>query len=273
MDRKFQVFISSTYIDLLDERQEAVKAILDAGHIPAGMELFKAGNESQLDVIRRWINESDIFMLILGGRYGSIEPNSKKSYTHLEYEYAIKIHKPIFAVVLSDTMLYYKAANDSKTKFFETENVALYKEFKDFALTKITRIVNGIKEINIAVQSSLHDISKNPKIYGWVRELSISSPHKIYHKCYNCGKEELLPREPNFKSSSAHIDLISINSWHKINIETPGYGSKLDSINVNFELCDKCLVSMIDNLKLKHLIYGDDTWGPIPEDYESSIAT
>ena len=46
--RKLQVFISSTYLDLKEERQAAVEAILGAGHIPAGMELFKAGNNSQL---------------------------------------------------------------------------------------------------------------------------------------------------------------------------------------------------------------------------------
>ena len=48
MKKKLQVFLSSTYTDLIDERQAAVEAILSIGHIPAGMELFKAGNESQL---------------------------------------------------------------------------------------------------------------------------------------------------------------------------------------------------------------------------------
>ena len=66
--KKLQVFISSTYTDLIDERQAAVQAVLDAGHIPAGMELFKAGNKSQLETIRKWIDNSDVYMLILGGR-------------------------------------------------------------------------------------------------------------------------------------------------------------------------------------------------------------
>lgn len=47
------------------------------------------------------------------GRNGSIEPILKKSYTHLEYEYAIKIRKPVFAVVLSDSLLHKKAYEDS----------------------------------------------------------------------------------------------------------------------------------------------------------------
>src|SRR3954453_17427093 len=74
MKRKLQVFVSSTYTDLIDERQAAVAAILKAGHIPAGMELFTAGNKSQLEVVKQWIKESDVYLLLLGARYGSIEP-------------------------------------------------------------------------------------------------------------------------------------------------------------------------------------------------------
>ena len=75
------------------------------------MELFKAGNNSQWETIKRWINDSDVYMLILGGRYGSIEPTSKKSYTHLEYEYAISQNIPVFATVLSDNFLADKVKN------------------------------------------------------------------------------------------------------------------------------------------------------------------
>jgi len=53
MTKKFQVFVSSTYIDLVDERQAAVEAILNAGYIPAGMELFKPENNSQIETIKR----------------------------------------------------------------------------------------------------------------------------------------------------------------------------------------------------------------------------
>lgn len=62
MKKKYQVFVSSTFSDLINERQSCVEAILRAGHIPAGMELFSAGNESQLEIIRRWIEESDIYI-------------------------------------------------------------------------------------------------------------------------------------------------------------------------------------------------------------------
>ena len=62
IQKRLQVFVSSTYTDLLEERQDAVSAILTAGHIPAGMELFTAGDESQMDVIKQWIDESDVYL-------------------------------------------------------------------------------------------------------------------------------------------------------------------------------------------------------------------
>jgi len=70
MRKRLQVFVSSTYTDMRPERQAAVESILKAGHIPERMELFTAGDQTQLQVIRRWSEESDVFLLILGGRYG-----------------------------------------------------------------------------------------------------------------------------------------------------------------------------------------------------------
>ena len=126
MKKKLQVFISSTYKDLQDERQAAVEAVLSTNNIPAGMELFKAGNNSQWETIKRWINDSDVYMLILGGRYGSIEPTSKKSYTHLEYEYAISQNIPVFATVLSDNFLADKVKNGQNADdIYEHDNKAL----------------------------------------------------------------------------------------------------------------------------------------------------
>jgi len=61
--KRLQVFVLSTYEDLKAERQAAVETILTVGHIPEGMELFTAGDQSQMDVIRDWIDESDIFLL------------------------------------------------------------------------------------------------------------------------------------------------------------------------------------------------------------------
>lgn len=169
MNKKLQVFVSSTYIDLIEERQAAVEAILDAGHIPAGMELFKAGNESQLKTIYRWIDESDVYMLILGGRYGSIEQNSCKSYTQLEYEYALSKNIPVFAVVLSDSFLTEKINSYGLKNVTEQKEPAKYQEFKDLVMSKIIREVDDCKDIKIAIYTTLNEFIRDYDLVGWVR--------------------------------------------------------------------------------------------------------
>lgn len=169
MNKKLQVFVSSTYTDLLEERQAAVEAILDAGHIPAGMELFKAGNESQLKTIYKWIDESDVYMLILGGRYGSIEPKSSKSYTQLEYEYAINKNIPIFAVVLSESYLTEKIKSLGLSKIMEQKSPDKYQIFKSLVMSKIVRVVDDCKDIKISVHSSIHHFLDVYSLTGWTR--------------------------------------------------------------------------------------------------------
>ena len=88
MSKKLQVFVSSAYDDMKVERQAVIEAILRAGHIPAGMGLFAAGDKSQLEIIKRWIQDSDVYMLILGGRYGTIERILDENYVQSEYEFA-----------------------------------------------------------------------------------------------------------------------------------------------------------------------------------------
>lgn len=172
MNKKLQVFVSSTYTDLIEERQAAVQAILDAGHIPAGMELFKSGNRSQLETIYKWIDESDIYMLILGGRYGSIETNSGKSYTHLEYEYAINNNIPVFSVVLTNRFLHYKASLQDEDKIFEKDNIQKYQDFKSFVMSKIVRQVDNLDKISITIHTTLleflNDASLN--LVGWIKD-------------------------------------------------------------------------------------------------------
>lgn len=169
MNKKLQVFVSSTYTDLIEERQAAVEAILDAGHIPAGMELFKAGNESQLKTIYKWIDESDVYMLILGGRYGSIESKSDKSYTQLEYEYALSKDIPVFTVVLNQSFLTNKINSLGLSNVMEQVAPDKYQAFKALVMSKIIREVDDCKDIKLAVHSTLNDFINEYNLSGWVR--------------------------------------------------------------------------------------------------------
>ncbi len=166
-NKKLLVFVSSTYSDLIDERQAAVQAILKAGHIPAGMELFTSGDKSQLETIYHWIDQSDVYMLILGGRYGSLEPDSKVSYTELEFDYAKTQGKPIFSVVITEAALEQKAKTKG-TSAFEKENPKQLAQFRERVLGSISSFFDDIKDIKLCVHESLGTYSLDPSLTGWI---------------------------------------------------------------------------------------------------------
>ncbi|HKD80734.1 MAG TPA: DUF4062 domain-containing protein [Candidatus Angelobacter sp.] len=165
--KRLQVFVSSTFSDLRDERQAAVEAILSAGHIPAGMELFAAGDESQMEVIKQWIDESDVYLLILGGRYGSIELKSGKSYTQLEYEYALTKGKPLFACVLPESAL--KARVEKNGMDMIDKSQKELDAFRELVKTKIVEFWEDSKDIKIAIANKLGQLSRREDLIGWVR--------------------------------------------------------------------------------------------------------
>ncbi|EOS7711223.1 DUF4062 domain-containing protein [Enterococcus hirae] len=169
MEKKYQVFISSTYEDLTVERQEVVTAVLNAGHIPAGMELFKAG-PTQEEVIREWIEESDIYVLILGPRYGSL--NSERiSYTQWEYNLAKELKKPMFSIVLTDeymnTMVTEKRILPTQLEISNDK----YIEFKRQVLNSLVVMVDHIAQIRGGVSDSIRNIEKHSseKLNGWIK--------------------------------------------------------------------------------------------------------
>lgn len=49
MDKRYQVFVSSTYTDLKEERQHVIQVLTEMGCVPAGMELFPAADDASCD--------------------------------------------------------------------------------------------------------------------------------------------------------------------------------------------------------------------------------
>ncbi|HEX7891267.1 MAG TPA: DUF4062 domain-containing protein [Ramlibacter sp.] len=165
--KKLQIFVSSTFRDLKEERQAAVSGILLASHIPAGMELFTAGDEAQLEVIKRWIRDSDVYMLILGARYGSIEQKRGISYTEFEYDYATELGKPSFALVMSHDS--YKDRFQAADAEESDEARAAHAKFREKVLSRISSQFENVDQLKLGIVTSLRDIEERPNLTGWVR--------------------------------------------------------------------------------------------------------
>lgn len=218
MKKRLQVFISSTYVDLIEERQAAVSAVLKSGHIPAGMELFTAGDKSQLDIIKRWIDESDVYMLILGGRYGSVEPESGISYTELEYDYALEIGKPLFAVVIDDEALENKV-KEHGTSVIEKDRPAELKLFKEKVLTNMSSFFEDMKDIRLCVMESLPEIASTRELAGWISGNEIPDTKGLVDEIAKLNNEvrELTKENSNLtKKVGQHAKITNSSEFDKL---------------------------------------------------------
>ena len=162
MDKKYQIFVSSTYEDLKEERLAVAMSIYHADCTPIGMELFPASPLSPWDFIKKQIDESDYYLLIVAGRYGSIEKKSGLSYTEREYDYAVSKGIPILSFL-------YKYIEELDTR--KIDDLEKIKNFRKKVLdgNHLTRRYNSVEELIKYVKPSIENALKDYPRTGFVR--------------------------------------------------------------------------------------------------------
>ncbi|MEB7733449.1 DUF4062 domain-containing protein [Mammaliicoccus sciuri] len=214
IEKKFQIFVSSTYKDLKKERQALVEAILESNNIPAGMELFNASSSSQWQIIEKWIKEADIVVLLVGERYGTIDDKSGKSFTHLEFDYATKLNKPIFVFKMSEDYIKQREINE-KAKLVEQTNQTKFKEFTDLILKdrNSSLDIDSIDKLKLEVTKSLYSETKNLP-GGWVKHFDVQDSNENLNKPVGDSKEKdfRLYEEIFHDTSLIYKDVINIHT-------------------------------------------------------------
>jgi hypothetical protein len=163
MNVKYQIFVSSTYEDLKDERDEIIKACLNMNHIPVGMEMFNAADEQQWAVIQRTIDQCDYYVVIIAHRYGSIAEEGI-SYTEKEYDYAVAQKVPVLGFIIDEKASW---PNDLIDK--DSRSVQALQHFKSKVKQKIVRQWRDKSELQAQFAISLGTtITINPR-RGWIR--------------------------------------------------------------------------------------------------------
>ncbi len=145
MRKMYQIFVSSTYSDLINIRGVAYQAILEMGQVPVGYHDIAATNNIQ-ETINPLIDNSEVFVLIIGERYGTISP-SGKSYLEEEYNFAVSKGKPILCFIKSN----YSENNDPNFQSFvcnllNNHFVSLWNNDDDFKMKLTTSIYNLISK-------------------------------------------------------------------------------------------------------------------------------
>ena len=164
MDKKYQVFVSSTYEDLQEERKAVMESLLQMNCFPVGMEYFNASDESQWDVIKQLIDECDYYVLIIAGRYGSIEESTGISYTQKEYEYAVSKGIPVITFLHKEP----NSLPKSKTEQNEESETKL-NVFKTDVQKRLCRFWTTADNLASQVILSLNSLIKTKPRVGWVK--------------------------------------------------------------------------------------------------------
>lgn len=164
MDKRYQIFISSTFSDLKEERNKVMQTIMSLDCIPAGMELFPAMDEEQFEFIKRIIDDCDYYLLIVGARYGSMDENGV-SYTEKEYDYAVSKGIPIIAFLHYDI----SSLPMNKADLDEVLRVKLDQFRKKVETCRLVQYWKNADDLNAKVAVSLPKTIKMFPRTGWVR--------------------------------------------------------------------------------------------------------
>jgi hypothetical protein len=164
MDKRYQVFVSSTYADLKEERRQVFQTVIEMDCIPAGMELFPAVDEDQFQFIKRVIDDCDYYLLIIGGRYGSLTAEGI-SYTEKEYEYAVSRGLKVIALIHQnpDEIPLGKSEKDPLLR----ERLEAFK--KKASSNRLVKFWKSAEDLPGLVALSLANTIKMFPAVGWIR--------------------------------------------------------------------------------------------------------
>ena len=174
-DKKYQVFVSSTYTDLQDARQELMMSLLSLGMIPTGMELYPTEKNNQWAMIQQVINECDYYVVLVGGRYGTLSPIGL-SYTHREYVYAATKKKPVIAFLHDHPELLPLDRRESTR-----EGDVRFRDFRKLLQDKaaIFRHWSSPADLGDVVRKSMPMLVRQNPASGWVRASQVADLSQI----------------------------------------------------------------------------------------------
>lgn len=174
MIKKYQIFVSSTFRDLVDERQDTIRHILDLSHIPAGMELFPAADIDQFVYIKKIIDECDYYILIVGGRYGSIDADGI-SFTEKEYDYAVETGKVVLAFVHREPAAIPLGKSDIDVAMSRSLGA-----FKEKVMSgRLVQMWSSREELGMVVVKALVRAFNDAPQVGWIRASAASTEEAL----------------------------------------------------------------------------------------------
>lgn len=215
MNKRYQVFISSTYQDLSEERLEVIKALLELDCMPVGMEYFPAASEDSWSYISGLIEQCDYYIVVVGGRYGSLTPEGI-SFTQKEYEFALSKSIPTIAFLHS-------RPGDIPVKKTDNNEICRKKLEEFIAILKrnLCKEWNSSPDLGAVVSRSLTQLIRRIPRTGWIPANQASDPQAT---------EELLELTKQVHTLKEELNRVRGNLRHDVRELSDG----AETIDVKF---------------------------------------
>jgi hypothetical protein len=169
MQKRYQVFLSSTFRDLEAERLEVMRALLELDCFPCGMEYFPASNDDQWSFIKELIDQCDYYVVVVAGRYGSVDADGI-SFTEREYRYALEKGIPVLGFVHADPTQISQGKSE-----LNLEGQSRLADFRALVQTRLCKEWTTAADLGAVVSRSLTQVIRRAPRPGWVRADHLAS--------------------------------------------------------------------------------------------------
>lgn len=230
----YTAFISSTFNNLKEAREQVINSLLDLGVFPIAMEHFTVPTNEGFSAIEKLIDAADFFIMIMGKDYGSCD-GAGISWSEREYDYVIEKGKPILAIKFNELNL----ISNGKLEDLDEQEAKQVEFSKKIELASVASSESNIKDF----VSQFY--SKNfSKFLGWSRNKSKSMiENELYHwreenKAYDIGGTWYHVHLNNDDKNYIRIGTITIKQeftaekYHDLHINGENY-------NINYYDLDK----------------------------------
>lgn len=253
-----KIMLSSTYTDLAEHRRITIEALRNLQQHVVAMEFFYAKSDTPKETSIQQASEADIYVGIIGWRYGSIDPETGKSITQLEYEVAGSTKKPCL-IFLQDPEYPTPAKHVDRGEAGQK-----LEEFRRLLQEKHTcGFFRGPKDLAIKVLGSLRTFLPDPDKDKLRRNGYWDTLDALYMV------RDVKDLAPRFDASHDDLWLLTEIEGHLV-----GLDKLYDSINDSYDRMESDLKSLlarlnVDERELDHIPYYENPF--VNRDWEIRI--
>ena len=170
LDKRYQVFISTSGAEMQPERIILSQTLVGMGFFSWGLEQRTPLNTA---FARRQIDDCDYVVILLGSQYGE-QSVSGVGYMHLEYIYAVTKQKPIIVFMHEDPASRDPSLHDTKPELQEK-----FKEFRQLLQQEADQVFcyRTLRDLEMAVRLNMPQMLERYPVSGWVRPQNTQALH------------------------------------------------------------------------------------------------